>query len=142
MSIKTLSRSMVLFFLLSFVFTAFFSIGSFAATPFPDTLTSMGPVVCDVPPDDILGQNQELPPGAVDGINKIGGIILRYAKVAGMIIAVVILAVYGIQWFIASPQQKAILKEKMWAYVIGAAFVFAAATLLGWLADAVVTVLK
>jgi type IV secretory pathway VirB2 component (pilin) len=53
----------------------------------------------------------------------------------GSIVAVVILAIYGVQWFLASPQQKAILKEKAFAYIIGAALVFGGATIMGWIGD-------
>ena len=43
----------------------------------------------------------------------------RWIEIAGVSIAVVVIAIYGIKWFLASPQDKAVLKSKLWVYIIG-----------------------
>ncbi len=79
-------------------------------------------------------KEKEIEGSAQTGIEGISGSLLRYLQVIGSIVAVIILAVYGVQWFLASPQEKAVLKEKAWSYVIGAVLVFGGATLMVWLA--------
>lgn len=71
---------------------------------------------------------------AEKGITGITGALLKYMNIIGCIAAVLILAVYGVKWFMATPQQKAILKEQAWSYIIGSVLVFGGATLMVWIA--------
>lgn len=69
-----------------------------------------------------------------DDIKKTAGEGYRYLLVIGSIVAVVAVAIYGINWFMAdSPQQKAALKEKMSIYIIGAILVFGGASVAVWI---------
>jgi len=65
-----------------------------------------------------------------DSLAKISGSIMRWLLVIGAMAMVVVLAIYGLQWLTASPQQKAVLKEKAWSFLIGAILVFGGATIL------------
>ena len=59
-----------------------------------------------------------------------GGKILGIVQVAGIGIAAIMLAVIGIRFFMASPQEKADIKEKLTPYVIGAVLLFGATSIL------------
>lgn len=60
----------------------------------------------------------------LDELTKLGGEALRYLQLAGSIIAIGVLVVYGIRWFMASASEKATLKGQAWVYLIGALLVF------------------
>jgi len=56
---------------------------------------------------------------AEQNLYKVAGEGYRWIQIGGVSIAVVIIAVYGIKWFFASPQDKATLRSNLWVYVIG-----------------------
>lgn len=100
-------------------------------------------VSADMPnPGDLKGQEQPINQDAKDGIVGITGSLLWYLQIIGSIAAVIILALYGVKWFLASPQQKAILKEQAWSYVIGAVLVFGGAQMMTWIATTFSDVFK
>ncbi|MGE5329492.1 MAG: hypothetical protein ACM3KR_08290 [Deltaproteobacteria bacterium] len=70
-------------------------------------------------------------------LQKLSGFLLSYVWSIGAVAAVIVLAVYGIQWLMASPQQKAMLKEKLWAYVIGAVLIFGATSIMSIIAGTI-----
>lgn len=96
-------------------------------------LTFMGVMVHALPTPGSVNESA-IDNDAQTGMKGIAGALLRYLQVFGSIAAVLIIAVYGVQWFLASPQEKAALKEKAWSYVIGAVLVFGGATIISWVA--------
>ncbi len=70
-------------------------------------------------------------------IYEIAGTGLRYLKIIGSIAALVVLAIYGILWFISGPREKAALKEKLGTYLLGALLLFMGAQIAVWVIDAV-----
>lgn len=65
----------------------------------------------------------------VNGTNEIwdlGKDIMGLIQIAGMVVAVVIIAVLGIKYLMGSTQEKAKYKETMMPYLIGAILLFAA----------------
>ncbi|MGE5473277.1 MAG: hypothetical protein ACM3UU_03535 [Ignavibacteriales bacterium] len=134
---KSLSRIVLLIFVMTMMATFFLSIGSvaYAAVGDPPTPGDTG----DFSPGKISSQNVDIG-GAENGIRKIMGAVFRYIQIGGSIIAVAILALFGIQWFTASVQKKAELKEKLVGYLIGALITFGAAQIMGWMANMVTTV--
>ena len=93
--------------------------------------------LADIPkPDDIKeGELSDLGE-AKDGFANLGGKIVRYIWIAGVVLSVLILALFGIKWFMATPQEKAILQDRAWSYVIGSVLVFGGMSLMGWVAEA------
>lgn len=65
-------------------------------------------------------------------IISIAGETYKYLLLLGSIIMVVSLAVYGIMWFLATPQQKAVLKDKVAVYIIGALLLYGGTTITIW----------
>jgi hypothetical protein len=65
-------------------------------------------------------------------INKVAGQGLHILQMLGGAIAVLILAVYGIKWFFASPQEKATLQSNAWLYVVGALLIYGGPIIMGW----------
>ncbi len=76
-------------------------------------------------------ENVELP----EELNKAAGEGYRYIQVIGSVIAVAILVFYGVSWIIATPDQKAALKEKVGVYIIGAILLYAGASITVWFID-------
>lgn len=68
-----------------------------------------------------------------DNIMKAAGEAFKYVWVIGTIVAVVVLAMYGMAWITASPQQKAVLKEKVSVYLIGAILLYGGASITVWI---------
>jgi len=88
----------------------------------------------DISPEVMNGKT----PGDIDPEGKLttlSGKIFKYLQIAGVVLAVIVLALYGVQWFLATPQQKAILQDKAWSYVIGAILIFGGMTIIGLLAQ-------
>ncbi|MGE5316575.1 MAG: hypothetical protein ACM3ME_01170 [Chloroflexota bacterium] len=54
-----------------------------------------------------------------ENLYKAAGEAMWYIQTIGVCLAVLVLAVYGIQWFVSSPQDKAALKAKGWVYILG-----------------------
>lgn len=140
---KIIARLIVLLFLISVVFTAFTGVSVFAGgssgVDQPGSGSSGsgsgGGYDLGLSPSDITKIDPHDVTDVKQGVNKLGGSFWRYATLIGTIAAVVILSVFGIQWFLATPQQKALLKEKAWVYVIGALFMFGAGKIMEILAN-------
>ena len=64
------------------------------------------------------------------GVASLGGQIVGIIQVVGIVVAVVILLILGIKYMTGSAQEKAEYKKTMIPYIIGAALVFAATTIL------------
>lgn len=69
--------------------------------------------------------------GSVSAMNELGGTIISVVQTAGTIIAIVIVVWVGIQYLLASTEQKAEYKKTMIAYFIGALLVFAGPRIVG-----------
>lgn len=123
---KRKARVVLLFLLVTLLTT--FMVGAIVA---------VGAPLDGVNPGEAGNRDVDLTGNMEEKTQALGGTFFRYLQIIGSIVAVVILAVYGIQWFLASPQQKAILKEKAWSYVIGAILIFGSSALIGLLADLV-----
>lgn len=117
---KKLARIVLLLIVVSLILTLVLSAFSFA----------------EIRPGDIQGSGTVNIGTAEQGLNKLGGAILGALRLFGSIAAVVIMAIYGIQWFLAAPNDKAKLKDSFWGYFIGAVFVFGGAQIMGWIAAA------
>lgn len=75
-------------------------------------------------------------PPADSKLNAIAGKILGYAQWIGIIIAIVMLIFYGVRYFTSAPDKQAELKKALWGYLIGAACIFGASIILGFIGDA------
>lgn len=75
-------------------------------------------------------------------IAETAGLAYRIMTIIGAVLAVAVLAVFGIRWFLANPRQKADLMEKVWVYIIGAILVFGGATITKVILDAIKSMLK
>ena len=85
---------------------------------------AVSPVLASTP-RDLIGTD----PGSKGEMFKIGNQIIGFVKIAGMILAVVILIVIGIKYMIGSAEEKAEYKKTMIPYLIGAVLIFAASAL-------------
>lgn len=65
---------------------------------------------------------------AAESMNKLGGTIVGYITSAAMVIAVVMIAVLGVMYMMASSEGKAEYKKNFMPLLIGALLVFGAAT--------------
>lgn len=74
-------------------------------------------------------------PSNVDTITSIGGKIIGIIRTAGVLIAVVILLILGIQYMIGSAEQKADYKKSMVPYIVGAVLLFGASAIAGIVYD-------
>jgi len=123
---KSISRILLIVFVMTMMMTFVLSIGTVV-------------YATDFSPGKI--NNQAVTIGtAENGIRQILGAVFRYIQIGGSIVAVGILAIFGIQWFTASVQKKVELKEKLVSYLIGALITFGAATIMGWMANMINTV--
>lgn len=68
--------------------------------------------------------------GEMGSFATFGGKILYIVQFVGYSVAVIMLAVMGIQYMMSSPNQKADLKSKFVPYAIGAVLLFGGSTLL------------
>ena len=64
-------------------------------------------------------------------MKTMGGKILNIVQIVGVAVAVIMLSVLGIKYMFASTNDKATIKEKLMAYVIGAVLLFGASMLIG-----------
>lgn len=62
-------------------------------------------------------------------LKSIGGIILGTITSFGIVLSVVILAIIGFKYMLASVEEKAEYKKSMMPYIIGCALVFSASTI-------------
>ena len=67
----------------------------------------------------------------VNGLDGVAGIVIGTVQTIGTIIAIVIVIWVGIQYLMASTEQKAEYKTKMIAYFVGALLVFAGPQIVG-----------
>ena len=65
-------------------------------------------------------------------LNTLAGKILGYAQWIGILVAVVMLVFYGVKYFTSAPDKQGDLKKAMWGYLIGAACIFGASLILGF----------
>lgn len=71
---------------------------------------------------------------------EIGGTVLGVIRTVGTLISVVTLLTLGIRYMLGSTQDKALYKETMGPYLIGAIMLFAIPNLIGILFDILVNV--
>lgn len=144
---KSTARIVLLMFTLSILLMFAMPFASFAGITDPNSnpnsssssssSSSSGAGSAIMDPKDIGSSEQAVTVG-IEGINKISGNLLRFLGMVGAMAAVVVLAIYGIQWITSSPQQKAQLKEKAWAYLIGAILAFGGMTIMGIVANVII----
>lgn len=72
----------------------------------------------------------ELKTSDVEGLGVYGGKIAGFIRVIGTIISVGALMIIGIRFMIGSAEEKAEYKDRMYPYIIGAVFLFAASNLV------------
>ena len=106
---KKIIVSILLFILLLFCFS---QVGLASWTPNFDTLAN--------------GEVKKAGNRAMD----IFGSIINVAQIVGMGIAILVLVIVGIQYVVAAPSAKAMIKTKATNYVIGAVLIFSAAAIL------------
>ncbi len=70
-------------------------------------------------------------PNTVTKVTSVGGSIYKTIQSVGIVVAVIVVVAFGIQWIVATPAKKAELKGKIWNIVIGLAILLAASTLVG-----------
>lgn len=145
---RSLSRIILLIFVMTMMMTFVVSVGTVV---YADPGAPGNPADPADPADPGAANGGDFSPAKINaqtvgigeaetGIKKILGAVFRYIQIGGSIVAVAILAIFGIQWFTASVQKKAELKEKLVGYLIGALITFGAAQLMGWAANMVTTV--
>lgn len=144
---KSIAKSLSFFIILSMLFVMTTSIVSFAGPPSIPSAPSGGGGgggggSTAFQPNDIMNTNAYVSNDAETGIKKIVGGVFKFLQLAGSIIAIAILVIFGIKWFFATAQTRAQLKEQMWGYIIGALLVFGATTLMGWLAGMFKDIIK
>ncbi len=71
------------------------------------------------------------PTDAAKNVTSMAGKVLYITQVVGMAFAVIMLAVLGIKYVVASPNEKAEYKKGMTIYVIGAVLLFGASIIIG-----------
>lgn len=64
-------------------------------------------------------------------IRKMGGKVLYVAQLVGSSVAIITLTILGIKYMYSSTNEKATIKEKLMAYVIGAVILFGFSIVLG-----------
>ncbi len=69
-------------------------------------------------------------------LKKLAAEIMGYAQWIGIIVAVVMLVFYGVRYFTSAPDKQADLKKALWGYLIGAACIFGASLILGFIGGA------
>ena len=68
--------------------------------------------------------------GAQTSVSNVIGVIIGIARVIGMGIALIMLAVVAIKYMVAAPDEKANIKNRAVAYIVGATILFAATGIL------------
>lgn len=77
-----------------------------------------------------------------DKMMEVGGTILYAVKLIGLVLAILLIVWFGIQWMTANPQQRAGLKDQAWNYVIGAILLFGSGYIAQWVYDMVTMGIK
>ena len=79
-----------------------------------------------------LSGNDKVNAGQIDDeITKNVGSLYRTVQSVGIIVALLVTVVSGVQWIVATPAKRAELKSKMFAIVIGVALILLASTVVG-----------
>lgn len=68
---------------------------------------------------------------SASSIKKMGGKVLYVTQLVGYAVALITLTILGIRYMYSSTNDKATIKEKLMAYVIGAVILFGFSTVLG-----------
>lgn len=92
-------------------------------------LTVVNAANVTIPIDQVKGDTTS---DIAKGVNNIGGTILGVLQVAAAVIAVIVLVVLAIKYIMASPNDKADLKNEVILVVIGAVLIFGGANVLTW----------
>lgn len=79
-------------------------------------------------PDDY--KPKELTSGEADGINSFGGKIAGVIQIVGTMVSVGTMIIIGIKYVVASVDEKAEYKERIFPYLIGAILLFGASNLV------------
>ena len=79
-----------------------------------------------VKPKDMTGESTV----DVAGITSFGNSIVRVLSTVGIVVSVVVLIVLGIKYMLGSAEEKAEYKKTLLPYVIGAALIFAASSIV------------
>lgn len=79
--------------------------------------------------DSIINtSNKAVTNESAEAMNKFGGTIIGYITSAAMVIAVVVIAVLGVMYMLASSEGKAEYKKNFVPLIVGALLVFGAGT--------------
>ena len=92
----------------------------------------MAPMMVFASPLDVISQVEQ---GTADTevtgkLTEVGGTIFATIQTAGIVVALIVVVVFGVQWLVATPAKKAELKGKMWNIVIGIAIILLGSTLI------------
>lgn len=77
-------------------------------------------------------------PPTDETLTSLAGTVIGYAQWLGIIVAVVMIIFYGVRYFTAAPDKQADLKKAIWGYLIGAACIFGASIILGFIGKSLV----
>ena len=90
--------------------------------------------------DDIKNKAKQEQGGEAKGkMLEVGGKIIYAIKLVGLVLAIILIVWFGVQWMTANPQARAGLKDQAWNYVIGAVFLFGSGYIAKWVYDMVNT---
>ena len=91
--------------------------------------------------DKISGEDKI--PGSVDVVNQEitdnAGVLYKTIQSIGIVVSLIVVVVYGVQWVVATPAKKAELKGKLWNIVIGVGLILLATTIVTFVVKAVLT---
>ena len=73
--------------------------------------------------------------GATDDVKDMGNKILGFIQTAGVVVAVIIIAVIGVKYIMGSAEEKAEYKKVMIPYLVGAVLIAAAPFIAGAIFD-------
>ena len=80
--------------------------------------------------DSIVNDVKSQDAADISMLTEAGGTIYATIQTAGIVIALIVVVVFGVQWLVATPAKKAELKGKMWNIVIGIAIILLASALI------------
>lgn len=93
--------------------------------------------------DDInTGVYNQIYNGGSQSLKNAGELILGLVQAIGTSVAVIMIVIIAIKYFISAPDQKADVKSKLIPYVIGAVLLFGASNILGIVVRAVKEIFK
>lgn len=65
-----------------------------------------------------------------EGLTKAANTIIGIVQFIGIIVAIVMLIIYGVRYFTSSPEKQGELRKAVWGYLIGAICIFGAVGIL------------